>query len=482
MNPRPRDWPEPVLDFEPSPEQMHALLERAGARLVEHVGSLASQPAADVEGVAVLARALARPAPEGPGDFDALLGLLFDEVIPKSYNAAGPGYLAYVPGGGLFVSALAQLIAAGVNRYTALWGPAPLMVQLETNVVRWLCDLVGLPTTASGVLVSGGSLANFSALVTARRTRLGDAFQDGVLYCSDQVHHSVAKAAALAGFAPRQVRRLASDAHQRLPVAALRACVQADRAAGLRPFLVVASAGTTNTGAIDELEALADLCAAEQLWLHVDAAYGGFFVLTERGRELLRGLERADSLSLDPHKGLFLPFGTGCLLVRDAALLRQAHGVQADYLPAPADVSEFADFADLGPELTRPYRGLGVWLPIELYGWGAFRRALDEKLDLAAQAAEALRAWPEIELLAEPSLSIVAFRLRTPGLDGPAADAANRAWLARVNARGRVFLSGTLLDGRFVLRLCVLSFRTHAERVQQALADLRATLPGAVPG
>ncbi len=458
---------------------MQALLDQVGMRLVAHVGSLGDQPASDVADAAKLARALVRPAPEAPGDIDALLSLLFDRVIPKSYNAAGPGYLAYVPGGGLFVSALAQLIAAGVNRYTGLWGPAPLMVQLETNVVRWFCDLVGYPATAMGVLCSGGSLANFSAVVVARRARLGDAFQNGVLYCSDQAHHSVAKAALLAGFAERQVRHVTSDACQRLPVARLRERVQADRAAGQQPFLVVASAGTTNTGAVDDLAALAEMCAQERLWLHVDAAYGGFFMLTERGCARLQGLERADSISLDPHKGLFLPFGTGCLLVRDGVLLRRAHAVQADYLPAPADVDEFVDFADLGPELSRPSRGLAVWLPIELYGWAAFRRALDEKLDLAAQAAEALRAVPAIELVAEPQLSIVAFRLRTPTLDAAAADNANRAWLARVNARGRVFLSGTMLNGRFVLRLCVLSFRTHAERVLQAIEDLRATLPEA---
>lgn len=473
-----RDWPAPVLDFEPTPAEMQALLEQVGARLVAHVGSLDSQPAADVTDATSLARALVAPAPEEPRDLDRLLTLLFDQVIPKSYNAAGPGYLAYVPGGGLFVSAVAQLIAAAVNRYTGLWGPAPLMVQLETNVVRWFCDLVGYPVTSSGVLGSGGSLANFSALVTARRSRLGDTFQDGLLYCSDQVHHSVTKAAVLAGFPARQVRQIPSDQRQRLPVAELRARIQADRATGQRPFLVVASAGTTNTGAVDDLSALADLCAEQRLWLHVDAAYGGFFVLTERGRARLRGLERADSITLDPHKGLFLPFGTGCLLVREGALLRRAHVVQADYLPAPADAADFVDFADLGPELSRPYRGLGVWLPIELYGWGAFRRALDEKLDLTVQATEALRAMPEVELVAEPQLSIVAFKLRTPGLDGAAADVLNRAWLARVNARRRVFISGTVLDGRFVLRLCVLSFRTHAERVRQALEDLHASLPG----
>ena len=393
--------------------------------------------------------------------------------MPKSFNAAGPGYLAYIPGGGLFASAVADLIADAVNRYTGLWMPAPGLVQLEVNVLRWLCRSVGYGEGSGGLLTSGGSLANFSALVTARRERLGDDFLDGVLYASDQAHHSVQKAALLAGFAERHLRLVESDQRFRLRLDGLAEQVRADRAAGRRPFLVVANGGSTNTGALDDLEALAELCARERLWLHVDAAYGGFFALTERGRSALRGIERADSITLDPHKGLFLPYGNGALVVRDAAALRRAHSVHADYLPELQSDPEHVDFAEISPELSRPNRGLAVWLPLALHGLGAFRRALDEKLDLALWAADELRRVPGLELVAEPQLTVVPFRLADGGLDASASDARNRALLLAINARKRVFLSGTLLRERFVLRLCVLSFRTHRGHMEAAIEDIR---------
>jgi aromatic-L-amino-acid decarboxylase len=242
---------------------------------------------------------------------------------------------------------------------------------------------------------------------------------------------------------------------------------------------VVANAGSVNTGAIDPLGPLADLCARHRLWLHVDAAYGGFFLLTERGRRALAGIERADSIVLDPHKSLFLPYGTGALLVRDGAALRRAHSVTADYMPPLSNDDELIDFCEISPELSRPFRGLGVWLPLKLLGAAPFRQALDEKLDLARWAADQLRAIPEVEILAEPELSLLAFRLAPAALAGAAGnrdrlDRLNRDWLARVNARRRVYLTGTMLGNRFALRICVLSFRTHRDRVEQALDDLRA--------
>src|SRR5438876_1247772 len=282
---------------------MRRLVELAVDRIVAHIESLPSQPSVDVEGGVELARSLSEPLPETPTPYAQLLDLLFERAVPKSFNTAGPGYLAYIPGGGLFHTALADLIADAVNRYVGVWAAAPALVQLEANVGRWFCDVVGYPAGALGLLTSGGSLANFTAVVTARRERLPEEFLRGVLYASDQVHHSVQKAAMLAGFPPQNVHAVASDARFRLDLEALRSAIAADRAAGRTPFLVVGTAGTTNTGAVDDLAALASLAGAEGLWLHVDAAYGGFFLLTERGRRIMRGIERADSVTLDPHKG-----------------------------------------------------------------------------------------------------------------------------------------------------------------------------------
>jgi aromatic-L-amino-acid decarboxylase len=232
----------------------------------------------------------------------------------------------------------------------------------------------------------------------------------------------------------------------------------------------VGSAGTTNTGRIDPLSELASFAEAEGLWFHVDAAYGGFFQMTERGRTRFAGIERADSITLDPHKGMFLPYGTGCLLVRDRALLRQAHQVQAEYLQDLAPEDEIPNFADYSPELSRDFRGLRVWLPLKLHGAEAFRDALDEKLDLAEWLYETLRDTPGFELPWEPDLTVVPFRYRPRAGD---AEAFNRRLLERINASRRVFLSSTIIDGRFVLRACILSFRTHRDRIEEAAEIIR---------
>ncbi len=459
--------------LELSGTQMRDLVERTMERIVAHVESLPEQPAAVWEGGAELARSLAEPLPREGEDFEKLLELLFERAIPHSFNTASPGYLAYVPGGGLFHSALADLISDATNRYVGAWLAAPGLVQLEWNVVRWFCEMVGYGEGSGGLLTTGGSLANLIAITTARRERLGEDFLDGVVYVSDQTHHSVMKSAVLAGFRPSHVRQVASDEKLRLRMGELERQIAEDRRAGLRPAILAANGGTTNTGAVDDLGAVADVAEREGLWLHVDAAYGGFFTLTERGRKALAGIERADSITLDPHKGLFLPYGNGSLLVQDAGTLRRAHTVHADYMPAMQDDPELVDFCDVSPELSRDFRGLRVWLPFKMHGADAFRRALDEKLDLARWAASELAAIPGIRIVAEPQLSLLAFVLERPGLGGEELDRLNRELLERVNRRGRVYLTATRLDTRFVLRICVLSFRTHRERMEMCLEDVR---------
>ncbi len=460
--------------LELSAETMRRLIEAAADRVIDHLSSLPDQPAIAVEGGAELSRTLVEDPPEGATSYDELLDLLFDRVIPTSYNTAGPGYLAYIPGGGLYHAAVADYIANAVNRYSGVWLPAPGLVQLEVNVVRWFCRMVGYPDEAMGFLTTGGSLANWTGLVTARRERLPDDFLDGTIYAGDQVHHAVVKSAVLAGFPAANVRLVPSDELFRVRLDALTRAIREDRAAGKVPFLVVGSAGTTNTGAVDDLEGMADLAAAENLWFHVDAAYGGFFMLTERGRDRLQGIERADSVVLDPHKGMFLPYGTGCLLVRDGAALHRTHHIVADYMPQFQADPDLVDFCEISPELSRDWRGLRVWLPRKMHGLGAFRAALDEKLDLTEWATAELEKLDGIEIVAHPQLSVVAFRLTAEGLDLEATNRLNRDFLDRINARRRVFLTATTVDGRFVLRICVLSFRTHKERMEQGLEDIRA--------
>jgi aromatic-L-amino-acid decarboxylase len=453
---------------------MRALIDAAARRIVEYIESLPHQPSADTEGGVELARSLVEPLPQTGRPYEELLDLLFEQVVTKGFGTAGPGYLAYIPGGGIFHSAVADLVADSVNRYAGVFAAAPGLAQIEATVVRWFCEIVGYPETARGILTSGGSLANFSALVTARRERLPEDFLSGVIYVSDQTHHSVEKAAMLAGFPEGSVRSVPSDASFRLRLDALAKAVSKDRAAGRRPFFVVGNAGTTNTGAVDDLDGLADFCERENLWLHVDAAYGGFFLLTDAGRAIMKGISRANSIVLDPHKGLFLPYGTGSLLVRDGDALRRAHALSADYMPAMQDDPDLPDFNLLSPELSRGWRGLRVWLPFQMHGIGPFRRNLEEKLALTRWATEELRAIPDVEIVAEPQLSIVAFRLARPELPVAAENEWNRAFLAAINARKRVYLTGTMLGERFVLRICVLSFRTHLDRMRDGLDDVRA--------
>jgi len=454
------------LPLDPAPADMRAMGEAVVEYLVGFIGGLDDAPAAATEGATELASELRQPPPEHGGGFDALLGDVRD-AIAHTFEYAGPGYLAYIPGGGLYSAALADFIAQGVNRYVGLWMPSPAVVQLEENVTRWLCELYGMGDRSQGVLTSGGSTANLSAVVTARHAKLGDDFTDGTYYVSEQAHASVTKAATIAGFSRKNVRIVPTDAELRMDPAALGDMIAEDRAAGMHPFLVVPSAGTTNTGAIDPLDEIADVAAGQELWLHVDAAYGGFFQLTERGKERFAGIERADSVTVDPHKGLFLPYGTGALVVRDGAALRDAHYEGAAYLQDLPPSGELPNYSEYSTELSRDWRGLRVWMPLKLHGVAAFREALDEKLDLAEELDVAFRADPNLELPWATQLTVTPFRLR----DGD--DAANEELLRRINASKRVFLSSTRVHGRFTLRVCIVSHRTHRDRIDECIAIVR---------
>jgi aromatic-L-amino-acid/L-tryptophan decarboxylase len=471
VNPRP---------LEPAGAKLRALLDEVADYLVGVVDRLPAAPMTDVDGVAELLAdpSLRQPPPALGRPLTELLAVI-DRAAAKGYNTSSAGHLAYIPGGGLVTAAVADLIALVLNRYTGLAFPAPGLVAMEADVLRWVADLFDLPAEAAGLLTTGASMATLSAVITARTARLGERFLDGTVYVTGQTHAACAKACRLAGFPEAAVRVVPVDADLRMDPAALSSAIAVDRAAGRRPCCVVASAGTTNTGTVDPLPAIADIAAQEGLWLHVDAAYGGFFQLTERGRRRLSGIERADSIVLDGHKGLFLPYGSGCLLVRDGSSLRAAHaGPEAHFLQDIQD-STLPDFAAYGPELTRDFRGLKLWLPLHLHGVDAFRAALDEKLDLAEHAYRRLVADPNLVVLGAPELSTVAFRCRPhPGAvaangdsaaPDAAADEATAEVLRRVNAERRVLLSSTRIDGRFVGRVSVLSHRTDLARVDEAV-------------
>ena len=455
----------PDRPLEPEPEEMRAMGEAALDFVRRFIEDLPHSPAFDLDGAVERAAELREPMPEGPTPFPDLLAVV-GRGAEKAFNTTGPGYLAYIPGGGLYAAALAEFLAAGINRFVGLWAPAPVLAALEWQVVRWLADLFGYPAEARGVLTTGGSLSILSAIVSARHALLGEDFLDGTLYLTDQTHASVIKAATVSGLPPRALRTVPRDGQLRMEPDALRAMIKEDREQGLRPFLVVPSAGTTNTGAIDPIADVVDVAREEGLWVHVDGAYGGPFHMTDRGRERFRGIEGSDSVTLDPHKAMFLPYGTGALLVRDGARLRDAHTVGADYLQDLGAEEGIPNFTDYSPELSRSFRGLRLWLPLKLHGAAAFRQALDEKLDLTRFLYEELVRVPELEVPWEPQLTVVAFRSRT-------GDEASRRLLERINASKRVFLSSTMIDGRFIVRACIVSHRTHRDRIEEAVDIIR---------
>ena len=465
-----------IETLEPSEAELRAFVECALDHVIAELRNARERPASDLEGAAELARTLLEPMPQAGEPYQGLLARLFQEWIPKSIHTASPGALSYVQGGGIVHAAVADFISLAVNRYVGYWAASPALAELEASVIRWFAELVGLPAQgAGGVLTTGGSMANLMAIVAARTDRLGDDFRRARIYASDQFHHSIEKAAMIAGLPRDVVCVVPSDERQRLQLAPLTAAVEADRRAGRQPLMLVGTGGSTNTGAVDDLSALAKIAAAQQLWFHVDAAYGGFFLLTERGRRALRGIEHADSVVLDPHKSLFLPYGTGAILVRDVETLRRSHQLHSEYIEGvSADGHDTPSFADLSPELSRDFRGLRVWLPLKMLGARSFAAALDEKLELARWAAEQLQNMRDIELIDSPQLSTVAFRIA--GDDAAAADARGRAVLEHINRRARVHLSATVVRDRFVLRMCILSFRTHRQDVETALEDLEQAL------
>ena len=458
--------------LDPGPAERLRLREAASAFTENLLATLDRQPAFR-PGLGAPGGALSQPFHETAAPVDDVLAALDTEVVGPGINAASPGSFGYIPGGGLYPSALGDFIADVTNRYSGVFYAAPGAVRLEMQLVNWLTGLIGYPAEAAGGdLTSGGSIANLSAIVAAREAhdvRARD-LPRRVVYLSEQCHHSMHKALRIAGLEECVRRTIAVDDRWRMEAGALAAQIEADRAQGLLPWFVVATGGTTDAGAVDPLGDIADIATAEGLWLHVDAAYGGAFLLCEDGRRALAGIERSDSAVIDPHKGLFLPFGSGAVLVRERERLAAANRYHANYMQDAFRPGVELSPADLSPELSRPFRGLRLWLPLKLFGLSPFRAALEEKLLLARWFHRRLEELPDWEAGPPPDLSVVTYRYRPKRGD---ADEFNRRLLAAVQEDGRVFISSTLLDGRFTLRLAVLHFRTHLADVETALDVLQ---------
>ncbi|UCG26291.1 MAG: aminotransferase class I/II-fold pyridoxal phosphate-dependent enzyme [Chloroflexota bacterium] len=412
------------------------------------------------------------PIGEDGMNIDAALALLRDNVDTSGISTTSGSFLGYIPGGGLFPSALGDYLAAVTNRYAGHFFASPGAVRLENQLLRWMASAVGYPKTAMGNLTSGGSVANLLAIVAARDAHAvaGHRLDRSVIYVTEHVHHSVDKAFHVAGLDGSIRHEVPVDDRYRMDTDALEMAIVSDMMAGLTPWLIVASAGTTNTGSVDPLTEIAEIAANHHLWFHADGAYGAFFALCPEGRSALTGMELSDSLVLDPHKTLFLPYGTGAVLVKDGSKLYSSQNWDAAYMQdIPDDIEEVSP-AELSFELTKHFRGLRLWLPLKLYGLAPFRAALSEKILLARYFHREIQRLPGFESGPAPDLSVVIYRYLPARGD---ADDFNQRLVKRIQKEGRIFISSTRVDGKFVLRLAISSFRTHLEDIDESLEVLK---------
>ena len=448
---------------------MRRMGRRVADLVVDHLASLREQPAQqslprhDTE-------SLIGGAPSEDGrEFEDLVAFLGERVFPYHAREPHPHFMGYIPSSPTFPAVVGDWLAAGYNFFAGVWTVASGPNQIELTVLDWFRSWLGMPSGTSGLLTSGGSTATLTAVVAARHSAdpSGEEISRLTLYTSEQAHSSVQRAAWIAGIPRGNVRSVPTDDRYRLRVEALRKAISGDRSAGLIPFLVVASAGTTNTGAVDPLNEIADLCAGEQLWMHVDAAYAGFAALTRQGAAALDGLGRADSVTLDPHKWLFVPFECGCLLARDPRKLEEAFSVHPEYLTDVRARDQDVNFADHGEQLTRSSHALKIWLSVQYFGVSQIREAIARGIHRAEYAERLFAAHRDFEILSPAQFGVVCFRARPAHLaEGADLDAVNERINARVNATGRFLISSTKLRGQFSLRLC-----THVHRMTDADID-----------
>ncbi len=464
-----RGGPRMADELRMSREEMLDLGRKALEVVVERIESLPGESAWDGEFRQVLEDHLQEAPPEDGRSVDEVMERVTRDVLPLTVRLDHPRCFGFVPSSPAWPAVVADFMAAGYNVNQCTWLVASGPSQLELVVVDWFRRWIGYPERAGGLFTSGGSAASVDAFVAAREAAGHP--ERVTVYMSDQSHSALVRAAMIVGVRRECIRMIPSDESFRVDMDSLARAVAEDRAAGLTPVAVSANAGTVGTGAIDPLEAMADYCASEGLWLHVDAAYGGFAVVTERGRELLRGIERADSIGLDAHKWFFQPYEAGCLLVKDANTLRNAFAVRPDILQDTVWGANHPNFSDLGLQLSRSARALKVWMSVQTFGMAKFRRAVATGMDLAARAEAHVRASPVLEAMNAVTLGVVCFRVNPAGsdLDESALEKVNRTVLARMFWEDPAFMSSTMLHGTFALRMCVVNHTTTWDDVRETL-------------
>ncbi len=468
----PSDRSEPI-PFDLSPEEMRKLGYDVIDRIVEHFETVREQRVTQKITRADARARFAELPPEHGADAASIVRETVEGVLANAMRLDHPRFFAYIPSPHNYVSVLAEALVAGFNPFGGTWQAASGPTSIELLTIEWLRRLVGLPESAGGIFVSGGSMANLLGLALARHARAGGVTKDSVVYTSDQTHSSIDRGLRTLGFADDQLVKVESDDAFRIRVDALEAAVAEDRAAGRRPLAVVANAGTTSTGSVDPIARLADLCDREGLWLHADGAYGLAAVLSDEGRRDLEGIERVDSCSFDPHKWWFQPIETACLLVRDGAGLRDAFRILPAYLEDTQGAEEEVNLCDYGVQLTRTSaRALKLWMSIKTFGLADFRRAIDRGLELARHAEARIDASPRWEVVSPARLGIVAFRYLPDGTGREDPADLHAEIVKEVYREGFAMLSSTVLAGRPALRLCTINPRTTEDDIDRTLAHL----------
>ena len=445
------------------------LAARAAEALVRRSEELDRTEAWDGEFRDELVEKLMQDPPERGRAPNEVLEQALADILPPALRLDHPRCFGFVPSCPTWPGVIADFLAAGHNINSCNWLISSGASQLECVVVEWFREWLGYPDTAGGLLTSGGSAASLDALVAAREA--AGYPERASVYMSDQSHSAHLRAVKIVGVRPEHARIVPSDERFRIDMGALARLVAADRAAGLKPIAVCANAGATATGDVDPLEELADLCASEDMWLHVDAAYGGFAIVTERGKRILRGIERADSIVLDAHKWFFQPYEVGCLMVRDISTLEKPFGIRPDFLQDALWGSGHPNFWDRGLQMSRSARALKIWMSVQTFGMAAFRRAISNGMDLAARAQEYIDESPVLACTSPASLSVVCFRVDPAGQDiaDEDLDEVNRTVLARLFWEDPAFMSSAMPRGHFSLRLCIVNHNTTWDDVRDTL-------------
>lgn len=457
------------MSLDVSPRQFQQWIKQAGQLVSDFYEHKDEEPVFAGKSPEEVQQLLEESLPRKAENIQSLLDETGEKILSSITNSVGPRYYGYITGGGNQVAVLAEMVKASLNQNNLKWHSSPVSTELERLVMRWVAEFIGYPTSSAGVLLSGGSVANFNCLAVARKIKApADISGEGVYgskpmtaYVSEEGHSSFDKAMDMLGLGKNYLRKISVDDQMRIDTEQLEKQIQKDKNRGLQPICAIAVAGTTNSGAVDDLQAVADICQKHDLWYHVDAAYGGPAAKVEGVAELFNGIERADSVVVNPHKWMYVPFEAGGVLVKDPEHLRRTFSTIPDYLKSDQQNGGRTDLMEYNLPLTKEFKALKVWMTLKAYGADRIRKEIASDIDKAAYLADLVKEHEQLELVAHGPLSIVCFRYNPGGLDGESLNKLNDRIINQIEADGRVFLTGTKIRGKTALRACFINHRTQ---------------------